>query len=103
MYTYALNNPKAKFLCIEAPPFDGHIAHFNKVGKLVDECGELVFPTFNTEWELVREEVDFMTAMNSGKPIKSCRCKAFHPFSWYLQTDGAYLCLEEINGKWLIE
>jgi len=51
-------------------------------------------------WELVREPVDFMTAVNSGKRIKSCENGCFHSISWYLKVG---MNLTEINGKWLIE
>ena len=52
------------------------------------------------EWELVRQEVDFMTAMNSGKMIRGPRDNAFYGVKYQLTR---VLTLDEINGKWLIE
>lgn len=51
------------------------------------------------DWELVREPVDFITAVNSGKDIKPIEkgISAFEPFSYWQIT------LERINGKWYIE
>jgi len=52
------------------------------------------------EWELKREKVDFLTAINSGKNIKSCTNASFHSVDWYLKIGCA---LVEINGLWEIE
>jgi len=55
------------------------------------------------DWELVREPVDFMTAINSGKPITSlngCRIKCTP--EWILK-HGMRLTLDDINDKWYIE
>ena len=59
-----------------------------------------VVDNLHIEWELVRQEVDFMTAVNSGKRIKSYLREEFHPVNWYLK---GYFSIEEVNGKWLIE
>jgi hypothetical protein len=54
------------------------------------------------DWELVRQPVDFMTAVNSGKNTKpSSSCNDFMSVSYWLNTYG--LSLGKINGKWLIE
>ena len=101
IFTRALTNPKDEFKSM-GQQFGDHVAHFNAVGKLVDTEGELVFPTYDMDWEIVWEPVDFMTAANSGKRIKSNACFEFHSISWYLQGQ-AHLTLDEVNGKWLIE
>ena len=54
----------------------------------------------NSDWELVRKPVDFMTAVNSGKPIKGAGSSNFHPYGWYFKVG---LSIEQINGKWEIE
>lgn len=101
IFTMALTNPKAEFKSI-GQQFDDHVAHFNAVGKLVDKEGELVFPTYDMDWELVRKPVDFMTAINSGKNTKpNSTSYDFMGFSYWLNT--RVLSLEIINGKWLIE
>ena len=54
------------------------------------------------EWELVRQEVNFMTAMNSGKNSKpNSTAYNFMSVSHWLNT--CVLSLEIINSKWLIE
>ena len=62
------------------------------------------------EWEVVRQPVDLMTAVNSGKRFK--------PESWIFGTDNEFRSLNDnlemfsgrecvqrkiLNGKWLIE
>ena len=54
------------------------------------------------KWKLVRQEVDFMAAINSGKNTKpSSSSYDFMSVSYWLNT--RVLSLEMINGKWLIE
>jgi len=55
------------------------------------------------DWELVREPVDFITAINSNRPISSSngnwtRCTP----EWILK-QGPWLTLGDINSKWYIE
>ena len=69
-----------------------------------------VVDNLHIEWELVREPVDFMTAVNSGKRFK--------PESWLCGTDDKFRNLygnlgmfhgrgmgqmKILNGKWLVE
>ena len=67
--------------------------------RLVDCVGGCSFKA--DEWELVRQEVDFMTAVNSGKRIRP------NADAWdYMSPDlwiRHLLKLHLINGKWLIE
>lgn len=109
IYMMALTNPKAKFKSI-GQQFGDHVAHFNAVGKLVDKEGELVFPTYDMDWEPITDPMNFMTAANSGKRFK--------PESWVFNTDNEFRSLYDnlemfsgrgmaqvkiLNGKWLIE
>lgn len=100
IFTMELTNPGAKFKSI-GQQFGDHVAHFNAVGKLVDEDGELVFPTYDMDWELIRKPVDFMTAVNSGKRIKP------NVGIWDYASPDLWvrnlLELHLINGKWLIK
>ena len=102
IYTRALTNPKDEFKSI-GQQYSDHVAHFNAVGKLVDKEGELVFPTYDMDWELVHQPyVDFMTAINSGKETKpNGTSYDFMGFSYWL--NNRVLSLEIINGKWLIK
>jgi len=53
------------------------------------------------EWELIKEPVDFITAINSGKKIKGEGFVEYHLFDWYIRSNS--LSLENINGNWYIE
>jgi len=59
------------------------------------------------DWELVREPVNFMTAINSGKRIKPWGTTfAFMDFGqvlFYLGSANVEVAFKQINGKWLIE
>jgi len=79
--------------------------------RAFNDCGQLINPSLgaggfsgnlkiNDEWELKREKVDFLTAINSGKNIKSCTNASFHSVDRYLKIGCA---LVEINGLWEIE
>ena len=54
------------------------------------------------EWELVREPVDFMTAVNSDKRISSEDGVIILCYPGALVRNG-WLTISQINGKWLIE
>jgi len=58
--------------------------------------------TLEMKWELIKEPVDFMTAINSGKKIKGKGFVEYHFPNWYFGTEDA-LDLENINGNWYIE
>ena len=97
IYTHALTNPVAKLLRKR----NNRKYHFGINGALYDELGEhAVEIRANEDWELIREKVDFMTALNSGKPIKGAGCSDFHPYGWYFKVG---LSIEQINGLWEIE
>lgn len=108
IYTIALNNPNAKFLRKR----NDQIYYFNHLGVLMSEITGISreVPQLNEEWELVRQPVDFMTAVNSGK--------RFRPESWVWSTDDNFRNLYDnlnafsgrqivqvqiLNGKWFIE
>lgn len=99
-------NPKAKFTrASDGRKFETNATKISD-GETVDyyvsgianggsECIAL-----NDEWELVRQPVDFMTAVNSGKSIKSVDACYFEGLEMWTR-DGR-LTPERINGKWLI-
>jgi len=103
VYKIALENPKARFTSKNSP-----LVYFFENDKprfmISDKSGgsEVSYDLLdlNGEWELKREPVDFMTAINSGKNIKSCTNASFHSVDWYLRIGCA---LVEINGLWEIE
>ncbi|SHN77455.1 hypothetical protein [Desulfitobacterium chlororespirans] len=103
VYKMALENPKAKF---------NRLAHretfeLNEKGQLISILSDTTrtdyaCPKINEDWELVREPVDFMTAVNSGKSISDerglvTRCTP----EWLLER--GMLSIELINSKWFIE
>ena len=55
------------------------------------------------EWELVREPVDFMTAINSGKRIRSEYWPEDQSVPMMVKGVSLQVCKLEINGKWFIE
>jgi len=88
------------------------ISDITKTVVWVDEDGdespfiiysnEPAVDNLHIEWESVRQEVDFMTAINSGKNIKpSGLYNDFMGVSYWLNTYVLFLGV--INGKWLIE
>ena len=73
-------------------------------GLLPCEWQDAIWTTIkiDDEWELARQPVDFMTAINSGKYIKPSGLSFnFMSVSYWLNT--YVLSLGKINGKWLIE
>lgn len=97
VFKIALGNPNAKFKRVK----DNTIVLVDKDGQLKAEGNTYSYPLpkANDDWELVREEVDFMTAVNSGKKIHPV-CHTIDGFLKFNQWD---LNLEMINGKWIIE
>lgn len=102
VYKIALENPEARFKRVDD---ETGFEYFFELGKpkfmsqdsVVDSSWDLI--RTNYEWELIREPVDFMTAVNSGKNIRPCTTSgnSFHHWSfWALSING-------INGKWYIE
>jgi len=98
MYMMALANPNAKFHKVR----NNLDYYFNELGMLYTENSDRSVepPIADEDWELVPETVDFMTAINSGKMIKSCVNEHFHTVEWYLEYSPS---LKEINGNWQIE
>jgi len=102
LYTYARTYLDAKYKSLT----EGQ--NYNKIfkisnGILVEDIKNgcsICIPDVNEDWELVREQVDFMTAINSDKKIKGERYREFHNAIYYFDH---YLTLEDINGKWEIE
>ena len=101
MYAYAEAHPEAKFKRLS----NGVIYCFSGDGELVrssHHCASIA--RLNEEWELVREPVTFMEAVNSRKRIKPDGWKEFESLIeifGYLQVASSPLA--SINGKWFIE
>jgi len=56
---------------------------------------------FDWDWELVRQPVDFLTAVNSGKEIRPDDVPAIiHGFN---ELGYWALTIDRINGLWLVE
>lgn len=100
----SLNGSKRCVLSVESGYF--RFSRYNKDGVAIST--DLAAGGFNDnvrqdhEWELVREPVDFMTAVKSGKKITSnCgKIKRCTP-SWLLKE--GLLTIDLIQGKWYIE
>ena len=82
---------------------DGVVYHFGVNGDLyAPDSRGAVSIRINEEWEIVREPVDFMTAMNSGKPVKpESNTYSFGESIVWLEQRS--MTLGMINEKWLIE
>ena len=98
MYTYALVNPNAKFYRTNLNNavykfLNGHLVYSDN-DKFSCEVTKL-----DEDWELVREEVNFMTAVNSGKRIRPVD----HTIDGFLRFTEWDLSLKMINGLWLVE
>jgi hypothetical protein len=112
IFTMALTNPKAKFKSI-GQQFGDFAAHFNAVGKLVDKEGELVFPTYDMDWELVPQEVTWQEALQvwvGGKTITCDLSDATYRFTngsdfrqFRDETENTLCKIQLINGKWFVE
>jgi len=91
---------KAKSDNLTVHPVDGGLKYCDC--SLRGQHVELSRESLDYEWELVREPVDFMTAINSDKRI-STEDRSIHlcGANWLLQNSG--LTLAQINGKWYIE
>ena len=100
-------NPNLKFVCEKQPnnpvsiidgilcwssgsPMGLNFESFAKVGT-IDRY----------EWELAREPVDFMTAVNGTKRIKPIGRDVWDTPGEWLR--NRVMTLEWVNGKWLIE
>lgn len=104
MYTMALENPKAKFICLTEGPNKGKIYVTEPSGILREDisigCNACI-PSVSEDWELVREPVDFMTAINSGKNMRPVGHEDWnYPKEWLAKR---VIKLEWVNGKWYIE
>lgn len=110
IYTLALTNPDAKFKSAGHPLGD-FVVHFNKVGKLLDKNGDLVFPRYNTDWELLLQEVTWQEAIQAwadGKTVyfELNRTKVYLQNNFYLRVldDLRPISKDEIfKGKWFVE
>lgn len=109
VYKMGLENRNLKFVYKGVHPFNDVVAHFNFVGKLVDEHDSLFYPTFESDWELVREQVDFVTAIKAyveGKSITSDTA-TYYPSMHGYDTDSissiGVSFREIINNEWYIE
>ena len=94
-------NDDNKLVFAKADPFCiGFIDHCSKFW-LLDMC-EM---DLRSNWQLVREPTDFMTAVNSGRKVKSERWSRFYPLSEVYGILGACPldAIDVINGKWYIE
>lgn len=101
MYMLNVVNPNAKFMRV----MDQTQHKFVK-GYLVDQENFAVSPNprSDEDWELVREPVDFMTAINSGENIISEFWKAGEHLNSDIPRDDFFrVSADEINGKWYIE
>lgn len=69
---------------------------------LVDQHNRPVIIPLDAEWEIIREAVDFMTAINSGKKIRSEFWNDGFEIDAELENSAFPVTLSEINGKWYI-
>ena len=61
-------------------------------------CGNI---KFDSDWKLVKEAVDFMTAINSDKRIRPEEYPGFCTVNYWFQ--HGFVTLESVKGKWYIE
>lgn len=101
MYAYAEQHPKAKFKRMN----NEEIYYFNDKGQFLRQDGFYPStPNLNEEWELIRESVTFMEAVNSGKRIRHEEWNNFHTLVEALEVLWvSAMIAERINGKWHIE
>lgn len=109
VYKIALENPKAKFKRIDK--LRNELIYHFEGGVPMCKCRGHIFESSdlmnaNYDWELVREPVDFMTAINSGKKIKPEIYDLYHDLDFIFSA----LIMEKpstvkrmINGNWYIE
>ena len=109
--THLEENPKLKFTDLK-----------QEVEIYVDESGFLMakyrgqFPgfdgniEFHNDWQIVREPVDFMTALNNGRNIKPAEGDFEYTSSqaWLrILGNGCYLAgkpwVDYVNSKWYVE
>lgn len=97
-------NPKRKFICkgVVAENISGDLV-LSKEGVEFGFC-------VNDEWEEIKEPVDFMTAINSGKRIKPAgstgnfmTIKSLSGYMLGSKYKSEEDRIELINGKWIIE
>lgn len=114
MYKYALENPKAKFRSL---------GEGMDCGKVYKSSGDILtldirngvglcVPRIDGEWELVREPVDFMTAVRAYADGKTITCEfdtSDHTYKPSLLTHmrdqfGDPVTISEmLKGKWYIK
>ena len=104
VYKIALENPKAKFRRLS----HDYISFIGDEGKLQIVDNPCSYPVANVDedWELVREPVDFMTAVNSGKRIKHKEWISFHPIDEALEIVSCKdirVTVQILNENWYIE
>ena len=58
-----------------------------------------IIDNLHIEWDQIRQPVDFMTAVNSGKKIRPVD----HTIDGFLKFNQWGLNLEMINGLWIVE
>jgi len=111
MITSLTDNRDAKFKCangcivnpnrdfIIGCDKDGYIKFFEH-GEFRDAYFD-IHKKLDWEWELIRNQVEFMTAVNSGKRIRPVGQLDFIDVETVL--GSFYLTIPLVNGKWEIE
>lgn len=100
VYKIVLENPKAKFRRMS----DGEVYYFSDQTHCIRRDGgngSMLTDRYDEDWELVREPVDFMTAINSGKAIRGENFTLANSGELFL--GHQQLSPADINGKWYIE
>lgn len=117
VYKMALENPKAKFRSLAEGLDQGKIFKVSKSGVLVNDVMNgvgLCIPAVGSEWALIREPVDFMTAIKAYRDGRTITCeytgfsktRKYDPsISGVLKDDRniGLSCQEILDGKWYIE
>lgn len=108
MFKVASYDPRAKFK--QVGELIDRVYYIGSDGILLREPGVVMAVSINSDWELVCEPVDFMTAMKNlrdGSTIRVNWNKNTRTYkNRYTMRDDEdqFLCLNEIlDGKWYIE